>query len=190
MIKKDFIRIPKNSFPILPLLTWGDLVFKISTVAVEGISKGQDYDWVSIDRYGGRKLYQFVGIGEQQFTVSGVILPQFGYNIAGGFTADDLVRLPVGTKQLDDFYNIAATGAVRELIDGRGAYWGDFFIRNIQETNSQLSNTGVARRQEYQMTFVRHGQDSLGNTHVSYNKLLDSLIDSVTLEGGVIDLFN
>ena len=189
MIKKDFLRIPKNQFPVLPLLSWGDLVFKISTVAIEGISKGQEYEWVPINRYGGRKLYQYVGIGEQQFTVSGTILPQFGYSLTGGFT-DDVARLPVGTKQLDDFYNIAGTGAVRSLIDGRGAYWGDFFIKNIQETNSQLTNVGVARRQEYQITFVRHGQDGLGNTHISYNKLLDSLVNSVTLEGGVIDLFN
>jgi len=202
-INKNFTGIPKNTFPVLPLMSWGDLVFKISTVAVEGIDKNQEYEWVSINRYGGRKLYQFVGIGEQQFTIRGVILPQFGYGLLGAFSGSagipsniggDVIgrstNLPVGSKQLDDFYNIAARGEVRPLVDGRGAWWGDFFIKNISEANSQLTNTGVARRQEYTMTFVRHGQDELGNVHVAYNRLLSSLVNSVTLEGGVLDLFD
>lgn len=187
-IKKDFVRIPKNPFPVLPVLTWGDLVFKISTVAVESMSVNQEYEWVSMARYGGRKLYQFVGIGEESFTVRGTILARFSYDSLGSL--GNGIKVQVGTKQLDDFYNIAGTGAVRPLIDGRGSYYGDMFIKSIRETKSNLMNTGAATMQEYEITFVRHGQGALGNVHISYSRLLESLIDSVQVQGGVFDLFN
>lgn len=187
VVKKDFLRIPKNPFPVLPTLTWGDLVFKISTVAVESMSVDQDYEWVGLNRYGGRKLYQFVGLGEETIAVRGTILARFSYSSLGALANG--VKIQVGTKQLDDFYNVAGKGDIRPLIDGRGTYYGDFFIKKIRETKGVLANTGAAAVQEYEINFVRAGQDPLGNTHISYSRLLDTLVNSVRVDGGVFDLF-
>lgn len=174
---KAGINLPKNPFPIIPLLVWGDIIFKVSTIAIVSQNWNQDYNWAMKNRMGGRPVYQFTGIGEQSVNITGTIFGEFRFGSSGISTGN--IGLPIGSRQLDDVLERAGSGAVKSIYDGRGACYGDWFITNINEIKSKLNNFGVARKQEFSITFKRDGNDALQNAHVSYTGLINSIRDAI-----------
>lgn len=176
--------LPKNPFPLIPLLVWGDFPFKVSTAAPSTENINQEYNWVKMDRVGARPVYQFTGIGEESFVITGTIYTELRFGISLVGTTGNK-GLPVGTRQMDDLYQSAGGGEVHPLFDGRGAYWGNWFIKNINEVRTNLANMGAPRKQEFSITFIRAGRDRLESDHISYSNLLKGLIDDVKVAGGV-----
>lgn len=127
------------------MLTLGLFVFELQTLPYQSLQQSLDYRWPSNSRIGQRDAYQFLGIGEDKITLSGVLLPE----ITGGA----LSMLTLKT--------MAELGKAWPLIGGDGAIYGMYVISSMTQTQSVFFADGSARRIEFSMTLTRV-DESLG----------------------------
>ncbi len=127
------------------MLTLGLFVFQLQTLPYQSLQQSLDYRWPSNNRIGQRGAYQFLGIGEDKITLSGVLLPE----ITGGA----LSMLALKT--------MAELGKAWPLIGGDGAIYGMYVVASMTQTQSVFFADGSARRIEFSMTLTRV-DESLG----------------------------
>lgn len=127
------------------MLTLGLFVFQLQTLPYQSLQQSLDYRWPSNSRIGQRDAYQFLGIGEDKITLSGVLLPE----ITGG--ALSMLTLKTMAEQ----------GKAWPLIGGDGAIYGMYVIASMTQTQSIFFADGSARRIEFSMTLTRV-DESLG----------------------------
>lgn len=127
------------------MLTLGLFVFELQTLPYQSLQQSLDYRWPSNSRIGQRDAYQFLGIGEDKITLSGVLLPE----ITGG--ALSMLTLKTMAEQ----------GKAWPLIGGDGAIYGMYVISSMTQTQSVFFADGSARRIEFSMTLTRV-DESLG----------------------------
>lgn len=127
------------------MLTLGLFVFQLQTLPYQSLQQSLDYRWPSNNRIGERGAYQFLGIGENKITLSGVLLPE----ITGGA----LSMLALKT--------MAELGKAWPLIGGDGAIYGMYVVASMTQTQSVFFADGSARRIEFSMTLTRV-DESLG----------------------------
>ncbi|NLS55686.1 phage tail protein [Hafnia alvei] len=127
------------------MLTLGLFVFQLQTLPYQSLQQSLDYRWPSNNRIGQRGAYQFLGIGEDKITLSGVLLPE----ITGGA----LSMLALKT--------MAELGKAWPLIGGDGAIYGMYVVASMTKTQSVFFADGSARRIEFSMTLTRV-DESLG----------------------------
>ena len=127
------------------MLTLGLFVFQLQTLPYQSLQQSLDYRWPSNNRIGERGAYQFLGIGEDKITLSGVLLPE----ITGGA----LSMLALKT--------MAELGKAWPLIGGDGAIYGMYVVSSMTQTQSVFFADGSARRIEFSMTLTRV-DESLG----------------------------
>lgn len=127
------------------MLTLGLFVFQLQTLPYQSLQQSLDYRWPSNNRIGERGAYQFLGIGEDKITLSGVLLPE----ITGGA----LSMLALKT--------MAELGKAWPLIGGDGAIYGMYVVASMTQTQSVFFADGSARRIEFSMTLTRV-DESLG----------------------------
>ena len=127
------------------MLTLGLFVFQLQTLPYQSLQQSLDYRWPSNNRIGERGAYQFLGIGEDKITLSGVLLPE----ITGG--ALSLLALKT----------MAELGKAWPLIGGDGAIYGMYVVASMTQTQSVFFADGSARRIEFSMTLTRV-DESLG----------------------------
>lgn len=121
------------------MLTLGLFVFQLQTLPYQSLQQSLDYRWPSNSRVGQRPTYQFLGIGEDKVTLSGVLLPE----ITGG--ALSLLTLKTMAEQ----------GKAWPLIGGDGAIYGMYVVASMTQTQSVFFADGSARRIEFSMTLTR-----------------------------------
>jgi phage protein U len=126
------------------LLALGDYRFSIDTAAYQTLKRHQSYRWQSQERLLRSPAQQFVGIGEDTITLSGVIYPHY----RGGL------------GQLNDLRQQAATGEPLLLVDGLGFVWGQWVIVSIEETQSHLQSYGMPLKQAFQLQLKHYGDDT------------------------------
>lgn len=127
------------------MLTLGLFVFQLQTLPYQSLQQSLNYRWPLNNRIGQRGAYQFVGIGEDKITLSGVLLPE----ITGGA----LSMLALKT--------MAELGKAWPLIGGDGAIYGMYVVASMTQTQSVFFADGSARRIEFSMTLTRV-DESLG----------------------------
>ncbi|MEG0231090.1 MAG: phage tail protein [Hafnia sp.] len=127
------------------MLTLGLFVFQLQTLPYQSLQQSLDYRWPSNNRIGERGAYQFLGIGEDKITLSGVLLPE----ITGG--ALSILALKT----------MAELGKAWPLIGGDGAIYGMYVVASMTQTQSVFFADGSARRIEFSMTLTRV-DESLG----------------------------
>lgn len=127
------------------MLTLGLFVFQLQTLPYQSLQQSLDYRWPSNNRIGQRGAYQFLGIGEDKITLSGVLLPE----ITGGA----LSMLALKT--------MAELGKAWPLIGGDGAIYGMYVVASMTQTQSVFFADGSARRIEFSITLTRV-DESLG----------------------------
>lgn len=127
------------------MLTLGLFVFQLQTLPYQSLQQSLDYRWPSNSRVGQRPTYQFLGIGEDKVTLSGVLLPE----ITGG--ALSMLTLKTMAEQ----------GKAWPLIGGDGAIYGMYVVSSMTQTQSVFFADGSARRIEFSMTLTRV-DESLG----------------------------
>lgn len=127
------------------MLTLGLFVFQLQTLPYQSLQQSLDYRWPSNNRIGQRGAYQFLGIGEDKITLSGVLLPE----VTGGA----LSMLALKT--------MAELGKAWPLIGGDGAIYGMYVVASMTQTQSVFFADGSARRIEFSMTLTRV-DESLG----------------------------
>lgn len=121
------------------MLILGLFVFRLQTLPYQTLQRNVDYRWPSNSRIGLRPVLQFLGVGEEKITLSGVLMPE----ITGG---------KVSLQLLDA---MAAEGRAWPMLEGTGTIYGMFVVNSVSETRSEFFSDGSARRIEFSLTLTR-----------------------------------
>ena len=103
------------------MLALGMFVFMRQTLPHQTMQRESDYRWPSNSRIGKRDAYQFLGVGEENMTLAGVLYPE----LTGG-------KLTMTTLRL-----MAEEGRAWPLLDGTGMIYGMYVISRVNETGSR-----------------------------------------------------
>ncbi|MCO7508937.1 phage tail protein [Serratia fonticola] len=121
------------------MLILGLFVFRLQTLPYQTMQRNVDYRWSSNSRIGLRPALQFLGVGEEKITLSGVLMPE----ITGG---------KVSLQLLDA---MAAEGRAWPMLEGTGTIYGMFVVNSVSETRTEFFSDGSARRIEFSLTLTR-----------------------------------
>lgn len=104
------------------MMVFGLFVFELRTLPYQQLQLSRNWRHVKNDRVGRSAKWQYVGAGENQLTLGGLLYPEI--------TGDNLSLGAVST--------MAYTGLARPLIDGVGSIYGMYVITGLQETHQEL----------------------------------------------------
>lgn len=125
------------------MMVYGMFVFELKTLPHQQLQQNKSWRHVKNERINRSASWQYIGAGEDQITLSGVLYPE----ITGGE-----VSLTVLTTQ-------AYTGRPWPLIDGTGQIYGMYVITGSQTTRSELDRYGKAKKIEFSISFQRCDED-------------------------------
>lgn len=108
-------------------------VFELKTIPFQKMSETINYRYPSNNRFGERPATQFVGVGEEKITLSGVLYPE----VTGGRVSLELYR-----RQAD-------LGISWPLINGSGILLGFYVNESIQTDREEFFNDGTPRKIEF-----------------------------------------
>ncbi len=123
------------------MMALGDYRFSVNTAAYQSLKRQHAYRWQAQPRLQQKPLQQFIGLGEETLTLSGVIYPHF----AGGL------------HQLDNMRAQAKRGKPLLLVDGLGFVWGLWVIQSISEEQTLLLANGQPCKQSFELSLVNYG---------------------------------
>jgi phage protein U len=103
------------------------------------LSRSSKWRWKDQEVIGAPPVLQYVGPGEDSFTVKGSIYPQF----RGGLGQVDAMRGQAGRGQPLAFGS------------GAGEYFGEFVIEEVSEEKKVLNKDGSPRHIEFSITLKR-----------------------------------
>lgn len=121
------------------MLALGMFVFSLHTLAFQELQRQTDWRHATSNRVGAQPARQYVGRGEDQITLPGVLMPEL---------VGDLVSL-------DELRGMANTGKNWPLVDGTGRMRGLFVIESLSETQTLFFQDGTPRRIEFSLTLKR-----------------------------------
>ncbi len=127
------------------MMTLGFFVFSRLTVPYQTTQHDMVWRHPTNSRVGARPSSQFVGVGDEKLTLSGVLLPE----ITGG------------ELSLNNLRQMADTGKAYPLIEGNGTVTGFFVIEKIGKGRSEFFNDGAARRIEFTIELLRVDEKNL-----------------------------
>ena len=121
------------------MLALGMFIFSLPTLAYQQLQRQTDWRHAANSRIGAQPARQFLGRGEDDLTLPGVLLPE----LAGSMMS------------LDEIRAMANTGKAWALVEGTGRVYGLFVIESLSETRSVFFQDGTARRIEFSLTLKR-----------------------------------
>lgn len=121
------------------MMTLGFFVFSRLTVPYQTSQHDMVWRHPTNSRVGARPSAQFLGVGDETKTLSGVLMPE----ITGGELSLEALR------------KMADTGKAYPLIEGRGTVTGFFVIEKISKGRSEFFSDGAARRIEFTIELKR-----------------------------------
>jgi phage protein U len=121
------------------LMALGQFVFEISNLAYHELQRSTAWRHPSNSRVGEREASQFIGQGEDTFTLSGTLVPE----VAG--RADSLQTL----RGMGD------AGRAYAMVSGAGRVMGAWVILSLQENSSAFTQDGLARRTDFTLQLKR-----------------------------------
>ncbi|WP_413728717.1 phage tail protein [Sodalis sp. RH19] len=121
------------------MMTLGLFVFALSTVPYQNLSRSVEYRWPTNSRVGLPPAAQFLGPGNDQITLSGVLLPE----------------LTGGRLSLLALETMAAQGKAWPLIEGTGTIYGMYVVTGFNQTRTLFFADGAARRIEFTLNLMR-----------------------------------
>lgn len=114
-------------------MIYGMFVFELKTIPFQKMSESINYRYPSNNRFDKRPATQFVGIGEEKITLSGVLYPE----VTGGRVSLELYK-----RQAD-------LGISYPLINGSGILLGFYVNESIQIDKEEFFSDGTARKIEF-----------------------------------------
>ncbi|SMF48814.1 phage tail protein [Pseudobacteriovorax antillogorgiicola] len=126
------------------LLKLGDFVFEADTAPFSKLSRSSDFRWKSLEIFGEAPRYQYLGPGEDRFTISGAYYPFH----RGGMEPMERLREKAGM------------GEPHRLIYTNkkvGENMGLWIILSIKETRTHFLPDGSPRKIEFQIEIKRYG---------------------------------
>lgn len=115
------------------LMIYGMFVFELKTIPFQKMSESINYRYPANNRFGERPATQFVGIGEEKITLSGILYPE----VTGGRVSLELYK-----RQAD-------LGIAYPLINGSGILLGFYVNETIQTDKEEFFSDGAARKIEF-----------------------------------------
>ncbi|HHL3392921.1 TPA: phage tail protein [Klebsiella pneumoniae] len=125
------------------MMVFGLFVFELRTLPYQQLQLSRNWRHVKNDRVGRSAKWQYVGAGENQLTLGGLLYPE----ITGG-------NLSLGAVS-----TMAYTGLAWPLIDGLGSIYGMYVITGLQETHQEFDRFGKAKRIEFTLSLQRVDED-------------------------------
>lgn len=117
----------------------GQFVFALNTLAYQELRRSTAWRHPSNSRVGARPARQFVGLGDETITLTGLQAPEFMGD----------------RKALDRLRAMADRGAAYSLVNGAGEAFGAWVIESIEENGSIFVREGVPRRVEFTINIAR-----------------------------------
>ena len=125
------------------MMVFGLFVFELRTLPYQQLQLSRNWRHVKNDRVGRSSKWQYVGAGENQLTLGGLLYPE----ITGG-------NLSLGAVS-----TMAYTGLAWPLIDGVGSIYGMYVITGLQETHQEFDRYGKAKKIEFTLSLQRVDED-------------------------------
>ncbi|EAM2258413.1 phage tail protein [Salmonella enterica] len=154
------------------MMVYGMFVFELKTLPHQQLQQHKTWRHVKNERINRSASWQYIGAGDDQITLSGVLYPE----ITGGE-----VSLSVLTTQ-------AYTGRPWPLIDGVGQIYGMYVITGLKTTRSELDRYGKAKKIEFSISFQRCDEDMRERLQSSsVSDLLNGLKDKASAAYGSVN---
>ncbi|MEM7295902.1 MAG: phage tail protein [Pseudomonadota bacterium] len=129
------------------MMMLGAYPFMLDTAAYQSLARVSTYRWQAQDRMGRKPAQQFLGSGADQITLQGEILPHW----RGGH------------GQIAQMRASAAQGQPLIMLEAHGGYvLGDWVIKRIEETQTELGVGGAPHHIAFSMTLEEYGDDDGG----------------------------
>ncbi|HBR1366666.1 TPA: phage tail protein [Klebsiella pneumoniae] len=125
------------------MMVYGLFVFELSTIPYQQLQLARSWRHVKNDRVGRSASWQYIGAGDTQLTLSGLLYPE----ITGG-------NLSLGVLS-----TMAFTGLAWPLIDGVGSIYGMYTLADLRETHQEFDRYGQAKKIEFTITLQRVDAD-------------------------------
>lgn len=122
------------------LLTLGMFIFGMDTLAFSELQRMKGWRHATSERFGARAASQYVGPGEDNITLSGVLVPE----IAGSYGA------------IDRLVEMADTGDNWPLVDGSGNVLGNYRIVKVDQRHQVIMAGGKPRKIDFAIDLERH----------------------------------
>lgn len=147
------------------MMIYGMFVFELRTLPHQQLQQSKSWRHVKNERINRSASWQYIGAGEDQITLSGVLYSE----VTGGE-----VSLTLLTTQ-------AYTGRPWPLIDGVGQIYGMYVLTGINTTRSELDCYGKAKKIEFSLSLQRCDEDLRERLQSSsFSDMLSGLKDKVT----------
>ena len=121
----------------------GQFTFALNTLAFHEMRRSTSWRHPSNPRVGARPARQFVGLGDETITLTGLQAPEFMGD----------------RKAVDRLREMADRGNAYALVNGAGENFGAWVIENIEETGTLFVREGVPRRVEFTINLARVDDD-------------------------------
>ena len=125
------------------MMIYGMFVFELRTLPHQQLQQSKSWRHVKNDRINHSASWQYIGSGEDQISLSGVLYPE----ITGGEPS-----LTILTTQ-------AYTGRAWPLIDGVGQVYGMYVLTGVKLTRSELDQYGKAKKIDFTLELQRCDED-------------------------------
>jgi phage protein U len=125
------------------LMTYGMFVFELKTAPYQTLGRSSEWRHPTQSRVGAAPAHQYLGPGDDEITLEGVLMPQ----------------LTGGQSHLDELRGLADEGKAWPLIEGSGRMYGWYSITSIQETKTHHLADGTAQRIEFRLSLAKVDQD-------------------------------
>ncbi len=121
------------------LMSLGMFAFELGTATYQELARKTDWRHAETPRFGARPAGQFLGPGQDNISLSGVIFP----GVSGKHEALRTLR------------SLGDQGESAPLVDAIGRVHGDFVILSIDERQSVFLDNGVARKADFTIELRR-----------------------------------
>lgn len=121
------------------MLSLGMFVFSLHTLAYQEMQRQTEWRHAANNRIGAQPARQFLGRGEDEVTLPGVLLPE----LAGSMVSLDALR------------QMADTGKAWPMVEGTGRLCGLWVIESLSETRTLFFQDGAPRRIEFNLKLKR-----------------------------------
>lgn len=129
-----------------PLFQLGSFQFDLPNGVPQTLERSADYRWEGQDRILRDPAYQFVGPGNQEITLDGMLYP----GLSGSASTMETLR------------TLAAAGEPQMLTNGLGKVFGKWAITSLREGLAVFAPGGGARQISFSVRLVRYGEDNPG----------------------------
>ncbi len=123
----------------LTMLAIGLFVFGVDTLAYQELQRRTEYRHAGAERLSAPPAWQFLGPGADTITLPGVLMPE----LVGDYASIEALR------------EMGAEGEAWPLVLSDGTILGQYFIRMVEERQSNFLPGGAPRRVEFSIDLER-----------------------------------